>query len=179
MIAGLESLSGGEIQIGERVVDSVARGVFVPPEKRKLGLVFQSYALWPHLTIERNTDFGLRLRKVPRAEREQRVLSSLAKVGLADRVRHRPNELSGGPRQRVAIARALVNSPAIVLADEPTGNLDTKTGDEIMALFDELWEQGQNLIVVTHEEDVARRAHRIVRLRDGRIESDASVESLR
>jgi putative ABC transport system ATP-binding protein len=179
IVGCLDRPSSGEYHLNGEAVASLDDDELARIRNREIGFVFQTFNLMPRSDAFQNVELPLVYAGVPRAEREQRVLSSLAKVGLADRVRHRPNELSGGQRQRVAIARALVNSPAIVLADEPTGNLDTKTGDEIMALFDELWEQGQNLIVVTHEEDVARRAHRIVRLRDGRIESDASVESLR
>jgi putative ABC transport system ATP-binding protein len=113
----------------------------------------------------------------PAAERRERAKQVLTMVGLGDRMHHRPNELSGGQRQRVAIARALVNAPSLVLADEPTGNLDSKTGLEILALMDEIHQQGNTVILVTHEEDVAARAHRIVRLRDGKIESDRSTRS--
>ena len=107
-----------------------------------------------------------------RSERRERAIKTLEEVGLGDRMQHKPNELSGGQRQRVAIARALVTKPSIILADEPTGNLDSKTGDEIMRLFQELWKRGNTIIIVTHEEDIARHAHRILRVRDGKVESD-------
>ena len=110
---------------------------------------------------------------VKKSERDARATEALTSVGLQDRMDHRPNELSGGQRQRVAIARALVTKPSIILADEPTGNLDTKTGQDIMSLFEQLWTAGNTVIIVTHEEDIARKARRIIRLRDGRIESDA------
>ncbi len=143
---------------------------------REIGFVFQTFNLLPRSNALHNVELPLIYAGVPAIERRQIALDTLAGVGLADRASHRPNELSGGQRQRVAVARALVNRPSILLADEPTGNLDSKTGQEIMALFDELWRQGNTLIVVTHEESIARHARRILRLLDGRIASDESLD---
>ena len=142
---------------------------------REIGFVFQTFNLLPRSTALHNVELPLIYAGVGRAERLSRAREALEHVGLGDRVHHRPNELSGGQRQRVAIARALVTRPSIILADEPTGNLDSKTGVEILALFEQLYAQGNTLIVVTHEEDVARHARRIVRLRDGLIESDQTI----
>ena len=139
---------------------------------REIGFVFQTFNLLPRATALQNVELPLVYSGVSKAERNERAKQALEKVQLSDRMTHRPNELSGGQRQRVAIARAIVTAPSIVLADEPTGNLDTKTGHDIMALFRSLWEAGNTVILVTHEEDVARHARRIIRLRDGRIESD-------
>ena len=139
---------------------------------REIGFVFQTFNLLPRLTAAQNVELPLVYGGVTATERRTRTDEALAEVGLTDRADHRPNEMSGGQRQRVAIARALVSKPSIILADEPTGNLDSTTSEEIMDLFDSLHATGHTLLVVTHEEDVAAHAHRVVRLRDGRIESD-------
>jgi putative ABC transport system ATP-binding protein len=139
---------------------------------REIGFVFQTFNLLPRATALRNVELPLVYAGIPAEERKKTALGALTQVGLADRVHHKPNELSGGQRQRVAIARALVNNPAILLADEPTGNLDSKTGNEIMGLFEDLSQKGHTIIVVTHEEDIALRSRRIIRLRDGLIASD-------
>ncbi|MCS7073538.1 MAG: ABC transporter ATP-binding protein [Bacteroidia bacterium] len=140
---------------------------------KEIGFVFQTFNLLPRLSSLENVAMPLIYAGLRKSERLERAAAGLTAVGLGDRMMHKPNELSGGQRQRVAIARALINSPAIILADEPTGNLDTKTSYEIMKLFAELHQQGQTIILVTHEEDIANYAHRIVRLRDGNIESDS------
>lgn len=139
---------------------------------REIGFVFQTFNLLPRATALQNVELPLVYAGLKSEARKSRAIEALTKVGLADRMDHRPNELSGGQRQRVAVARALVTSPSIILADEPTGNLDSKTGQDIMQLFGDLWRGGNTVILVTHEEDVARHAHRIIRLRDGLIESD-------
>lgn len=140
---------------------------------KEIGFVFQSFNLLPRSDALQNVELPLVYAGVPRAQRREMARVACERVGLAERTHHKPNEMSGGQRQRVAIARALVNKPAILLADEPTGNLDSKTGEEIMGLFEELYAGGNTIILVTHEEDIARHARRLVRLRDGKVESDS------
>ena len=166
--SGSYKLRGTEIR--ERDDDELAR-----IRNQEIGFVFQTFNLLPRADALHNVELPLIYSGKPSAERRERAKEMLSMVGLADRTHHRPNELSGGQRQRVAIARALVNNPSLVLADEPTGNLDSRTGLEILALMDEIHAKGNTVILVTHEEDVAARAHRIIRLRDGKIESDRSV----
>jgi len=139
---------------------------------REIGFVFQTFNLLPRATALKNVELPLVYSGVSADKRRERAEAALESVGLGDRKEHKPNELSGGQRQRVAIARALVTSPSIILADEPTGNLDTKTGQEIMAVFEQLWLHGKTVVLVTHEEDVAKFARRIIRVRDGLVESD-------
>lgn len=143
---------------------------------KEIGFVFQTFNLLARSDALHNVELPLIYSGMKKAERKQRAEEALTHVKLADRMHHKPNELSGGQRQRVAIARALVTNPSIILADEPTGNLDSKTGVEIMGLFNELHAQGNTIILVTHEEDIARHAHRIIRVRDGMVESDMKVE---
>lgn len=142
---------------------------------KEIGFVFQTFNLLARSDALHNVELPLIYGGVPSSERKRLAQEALEKVGLAERMHHKPNELSGGQRQRVAIARALVNNPSIILADEPTGNLDTKTGDEIMELFEKLHEDGNTIILVTHEEYIAEHAHRIIRIRDGKVESDERV----
>jgi putative ABC transport system ATP-binding protein len=165
--SGSYKLRGTEIR--EREDDELAR-----IRNQEIGFIFQTFNLLPRADALHNVELPLVYAGKPAKARRARAEELLALVGLGDRMHHRPNELSGGQRQRVAIARALVNDPSIVLADEPTGNLDSKTGQEIMALLGEIHRKGNTVILVTHEEDVAAHAHRIVRLRDGKIESDRS-----
>jgi putative ABC transport system ATP-binding protein len=144
---------------------------------KEIGFVFQTFNLLPRSNALHNVELPLIYSGMPSAERKERAMEALINVGLENRVYHRPNELSGGQRQRVAIARALVTRPSIILADEPTGNLDTKTGEEIMVLFNEIYEAGNTIILVTHEEYIAEHAERIIRLRDGLVEKNEIVEN--
>jgi putative ABC transport system ATP-binding protein len=175
MLGCLDTPTGGRYEFTGKNVAAMSDDELAGIRNREIGFVFQTFNLLPRSDALRNVELPLIYGGVPPEERRERARLALESVGLADRLHHRPNELSGGQRQRVAIARALVNRPAIILADEPTGNLDSQTGVEIMALFERLYEQGQTIIVVTHEEDIARHARRIVRLRDGLIESDGAL----
>lgn len=169
----LDTPSAGQYVLDREAVSAMKGDALAEVRNRKIGFVFQTFNLLSRATALQNVELPLIYTGMSRRQRRERAKATLDRVGLADRMTHRPNELSGGQRQRVAIARALVNAPAILLADEPTGNLDTRTGDEILTIFDHLHQQGQTVLVVTHEEDVARRTLRVVRLRDGRIERDA------
>jgi putative ABC transport system ATP-binding protein len=175
MLGCLDTPTAGLYEFNGKNVAHMTDDELAEIRNREIGFVFQTFNLLPRSNALHNVELPLIYAGVAPHERRQRALRALENVGLGDRVHHRPNELSGGQRQRVAIARALVNSPSIILADEPTGNLDSRTGEEIMALFEQLYEQGNTIIVVTHEEDIARHARRVVRLRDGLIESDGPV----
>lgn len=168
----LDTPTGGHYFLNGIDVSHMTDNELAEIRNRQIGFVFQTFNLLPRSTALENVALPLVYAGVRKEERLQRALKALTDVGLGDRVTHRPNELSGGQRQRVAIARALVTNPAIILADEPTGNLDSKTSSEIMSLLEEIHTRGNTVILVTHEEDIARYAHRIVRLKDGMVESD-------
>jgi putative ABC transport system ATP-binding protein len=172
MLGCLDTPTDGHYHFQGRDVAAMSDDELADIRNREIGFVFQTFNLLPRSNALHNVELPLIYAGIRKTERLARAREALEHVGLGDRVHHRPNELSGGQRQRVAIARALVTRPSIILADEPTGNLDSKTGVEIMTLFEQLYEQGNTIIVVTHEEDIARYARRIVRLRDGLIESD-------
>jgi putative ABC transport system ATP-binding protein len=176
IIGCLDTPSSGTYLFNGEQVSDMGDNELARIRNREIGFVFQTFNLLPRSNALSNVELPLVYSGVKKEERHERAEKALRHVGLADRMTHRPNELSGGQRQRVAVARALVTRPAIILADEPTGNLDSRTGQEIMALFQELWEQNNTIILVTHEEEVARHAHRIIRLRDGLIYSDEPVE---
>lgn len=168
----LDSPDSGRYILNGTDVSEMDDGEMADVRNREIGFVFQSFNLLPRYNALENVALPMVYAGVPAGERREKAAQALRSVGLEDRMDHRPNELSGGQRQRVALARALINSPSIILADEPTGNLDTHTSVEIMRLFDEIYRGGNTVIVVTHEEDIAAYAHRVIRLRDGRIESD-------
>jgi putative ABC transport system ATP-binding protein len=172
MLGCLDTPTTGRYEFNGKDVAAMGDDELAEIRNREIGFVFQTFNLLPRSTSFENVELPLIYANVSADERRLRAEQALEAVGLGDRMYHKPNELSGGQRQRVAIARALVNNPSIILADEPTGNLDSRTGEEIMTLLENLYLRGHTIVVVTHEEDVARNARRIVRLRDGIIESD-------
>ena len=168
----LDTPTGGKYVLNGTDVSQMGDSELAEVRNKEIGFVFQSFNLLPRYTSLENAALPLIYSGIPRQERERRAVEALVSVGLEERMAHKPAELSGGQRQRVAVARALINNPSIILADEPTGNLDTRTSIEIMKLFEDIYKKGNTVILVTHEEDIALHARRIIRLRDGVIESD-------
>lgn len=174
----LDSPTGGRYVLNGKDVSRMEDDELADVRNAEIGFVFQQFNLLPRLTAWENVSLPLIYAGAMKKEREERARAMLEKVGLADRAHHKPNELSGGQSQRVAIARALINNPSLILADEPTGNLDTKTSIEIMDLFNKIHEQGNTVVLVTHEEDIARYTRRVVRIRDGVVESDTKQNAI-
>jgi putative ABC transport system ATP-binding protein len=175
LLGCLDVPTSGKYWLSGRLVSGLEEDDLAQVRNKEMGFVFQTFNLLPRASALHNVELPMLYNGTPAEERIERAKRAIEEVGLLDRMLHKPNELSGGQRQRVAIARALVNSPSIVLADEPTGNLDTKTGEEIMALFAKLHGEGRTIILVTHEREVAERADRILHVRDGKLESDTRV----
>jgi putative ABC transport system ATP-binding protein len=178
LIGCLDTPSAGSYRLDDADVSGVGADALAAIRNRKIGFVFQTFNLLPRTTATENVELPLLYAGVRGAERRQRALAKLAEVGLAERAHHHPAQLSGGQQQRVAIARALVNNPVLILADEPTGALDTATGQEIMSLFQELNRGGITIVLVTHEQDIARQARRVLSFRDGRLTDDRAVACL-
>ena len=174
LVGCLDTPTSGVYELGGERVAGLARDALADVRNRRVGFVFQNFNLLPSISAYENVEMPLLFGNVPEAKRRARTLELLARVGLADRVEHKPTELSGGQMQRVAIARALAMDPDLVLADEPTGNLDSSSGGDIMSLFEELWHQGRTLVVITHDASLARRASRVVEVHDGRIVRDSA-----
>lgn len=179
LLGCLDSPSSGQYILNNQEVSQMTDSELAAVRNKEIGFVFQTFNLLPRMTALENVALPLVYAGLGKAERLAKATIALEKVGLGERMHHRPNELSGGQRQRVAVARALVNDPAIILADEPTGNLDTKTSNEIMGLFEAIHRAGNTVILVTHEPDIAEYAHRIVRVRDGLIESDIKNNTIK
>ncbi len=178
LLGCLDSPTSGEYILNDIRVSTMSDAELAEVRNREIGFVFQTFNLLPRLTALDNVALPLVYSGMSKSKRNEKAKQVLEAVGLGDRIDHKPNELSGGQRQRVAIARALVNDPAIILADEPTGNLDTKTSIEIMSIFEEIHKKGNTVILVTHEPDIADHAHRIIRLRDGLVEVDERNENI-
>ncbi len=172
LIGCLDTPTDGRYWLNDQLVSEMDDDQLAFIRNKEIGFVFQTFNLLPRATALHNVELPLIYNGTPAAERRERAAEALGAVDMADRMNHRPNELSGGERQRVALARALVNKPSLLLADEPTGNLDTQTSSEIMSLFERLHGQGNTILLVTHEHDIAAHAHRIIKIRDGQIESD-------
>lgn len=178
IVGCLDTPSGGSYMLNNQLVSEMTENELAEVRNKEIGFVFQTFNLLPRATALENVALPLIYAGYNKSDREEMAMAALESVSLADRHHHKPNELSGGQRQRVAIARALVNDPSILLADEPTGNLDTKTSYDIMNLFQELHDKGHTIIMVTHEDDIAHYAHRIIRLRDGLVEWDRKNEEI-